>query len=621
MGMRRPASELALTVVVGCLLVLAVCWAAPGRVVDADALSRLAMGRLLSEGGALPGHDPFTFAAPDVRFGDPEWLGDLGFYAVFSGFGESGLQAAAIGCACVGYLLSLMLGRRLGGQPLSLLFMLLSSLPVAAPRISPRNDVHLFWLFPLLGLLGLRALESRRAWFGLMLLGVLWANLHSSFLVAWMFLIGLLWLAPPSSRRIGLGVVLAYPVLPLLGAGGMSSYAQLFDHVRGAGVYRALLSEWQSPLTSSGWLAILPLYVWSALGVAALMTERETRRRLDEERAQWQRGQKGEDLGSARGVDAEGVQSRSLVVERAWLVGMFVVGCVLAFASRRFLPALAYLIVPAIGGSLHPAAARLGRARWPLVAELGLALAGYLVLAARSGSARERESVFARAHGPDGAIAFLKAHAPPGSRVANAFNDGPWLLWFGEGRFQHYLDPRNNLGADILDRYVHEVLADDAAFAHEAERLDIQLALVPQRDPSMQRVHAYLAGARRWRLVYWDGTYALFARDQPRNDALIDRYAYRVLKPTLDLRYLSSAAHESDALARDLSQLDTQSRAYAQVLRAYVQLRDAGGAGPRAEEAAKVIAAAWPALPDTTELTRALTALPQPAQESAAPAR
>jgi hypothetical protein len=575
---RRPVlSDAGATVVAGCLLVLGVIWAAPGRVVDADALSRLSMGRWLLERGAFPLRDPWTFCAPEVRFGDPEWLGDLGLYAVFARFHEAGLQAAAIGCACVGYVLALLLGRALGGRPLTLLGLLLSTLPVAAPRISPRNDVHLFWLFPLLGLLCLRAHDSRRAWSGLLVMGMVWASLHSSFVVAWAFLIAALWLSPSKPRFWGYLVVLAYPLLPLLGPGGVSGYVQLFDHLLGAGVYRALLSEWQSPLTSSGWLAILPLYVLSVLGLAALVAQRAQ--------------------------------------PRLWSWWMFGVGCALAYASRRFLPALAYLIVPAIAGSLHEAARRLGRSSRAVSAVAGLALAAYLVLAARSSSsARERASVFEREPGPQRAIAFLRAHAPVDSHVASAFNDGPWLLWFGQAAFQHCLDPRNNLGAHVLDRYVHAVLADGAAFEREAARLDINLALIPQRDPAMQRVHAYLSGATGWRLTYWDGSYALFARYESKNRRLLEQYGYRTLLPTLDLSYLAAPALQTEALARDLSQLDAQARTYADVIRAYLQLRDAGGAGPRAVAAAKVIAAAWPSLPDTTGLARALSALPQPAQ-------
>ena len=57
--------------------------------------------------------------------------------------------------------------------------------------------------------------------------------------------------------RVGL-VVLLMPLMPLLGPSGFSGYVQLYEHIVGGPVYRAFLSEWASPLTSSGWLAILP---------------------------------------------------------------------------------------------------------------------------------------------------------------------------------------------------------------------------------------------------------------------------------------------------------------------------------------------------------------------------
>ena len=547
------------------LLVLAVVWAAPSRVVDADALSRLAMGRLLVEHARAPLHDPWTFGAPEVPFGNPEWLGDLAWYALYERFGERGLQAAAVSCGALGYVLALALGITLGGRPASVLALLLCTLPAAAPRISPRNDVHLFWLFPVLCWLCAREPPSARRWLGLLALGAVWANLHSSFVVAWPFLLLALRASTPVVRRWAVFVVLAYPALPFLGPSGASSYRQLLDHLLGAGVYRSLLSEWQSPLSSTGWLAIMPLYVLIVLGAGSFIAERP----------------------------------------RALQVLMFGVGCALALASRRFLPAMAYLVAPAMAGPLEAAAMRLGRsARWLALAAAASLLA-YLALAARSSAQRQQASVF----DPDerqAAIAFLREHAPRGSRVANAFNDGPWLLWFGHGAFQHYLDPRNNLGARVLERYVHEVIADASAFEREAERLRIDLVLVPQRDPAWSALLAHLSGAARWRLSYWDGRYALFARDAPQLRAFLERHAYRAIAPTLDLRYLARRATSAPDLEADLTRLASQSRVHATVIRAYLQLREAGGRGPRAVQAAQAIEAAWPQLDDTAGLAQAL---------------
>ncbi|HEY2732609.1 MAG TPA: hypothetical protein VGI70_01425 [Polyangiales bacterium] len=547
-------------------LLLALYVLAPHRVSDADALSRLATGRLLAHGLQLPASDPFTFSNPSAPFGDPEWLGDLLLYGVFDRFGDAGLQDFALLMAALGYALALGLGMAFGGGAWGMSVLLLSTLPAVAPRVSARNDVHLLWIVPLFAWLALRAREQRShrsSLFALFALGWLWANLHASFVLGVPLAIAALLDAREYKRVLPWLALLAYLALPFAGLGGSSSYRQLIDHSVGAAVYRSLISEWQSPLASGGVLAVLPLHLLTLLGMAIFWRERKRVR---------------------------------------WLpLAMFVIGVVLAYRSRRFLPLMAAMIAPALGVGLSGLRRDLPRrAQRVLQIAASLCVLAYCALGLRSLLHRGPSPVFGDRDSPERAAEFMRDHAPAGSRVANLFNDGPWLVFLSAPRVQHYLDPRNNLGAAWLERYVDEVLADPAKFDAEVSRLAITLALVRFDERRGAVLAQHVAASNQWSLVYWDGTHALYARRVEADRELIDHFAYRVLQPTLELSYLDSLPANDPRLERDLRELEKQSPAIASALRGYRLLRSGDRAS--AEEAVHAFERALQELPATEGL-------------------
>jgi hypothetical protein len=351
--------------------------------------------------------------------------------------------------------------------------------------------------------------------------------------------------------------------LPWLGLAGSSTYLQLFDHIAGAEVYRSLISEWQSPLSSGGLLAILPLHVLCLLGVAHFWLERRRIR---------------------------------------WLpLAMFLLGVLLAYRSRRFLPLMAALVAPAVGAGLVSLAARMSRPVLRGLQVFGCAcVLAYVGLGLRSTLHRPAVSVLDPNDAHARAARFIAAHAPAGARLANMFNDGPWLLFWSAPRFRHYLDPRNNLGAALLARYVNDVLPEPREFEAESKRLHITLALMREGDSRGAMLAAYLTTAHEWPLVYWDGSHALHAHRVTQNRALIEHFAYRVLRPSFELSYLDGVRADDAALAQDLAELARQSPALASVLRSYRLLRLGDPAS--ALQAAKLLESALPELPDSPVL-------------------
>ena len=121
------------------------------------------------------------------------------------------------------------------------------------------------------------------------------------------------------------------------------------------------------------------------------------------------------------------------------------------------------------------------------------------------------------------AASFLAAHAADGAKLFNAFNDGPWLLWMTAPRIQHYVDPRNHLGAEFLRQYQVETCCRiRRASSARSARTGARVVLVRDRDPRMQALARHLAQSRDWPLVYWNGEHAIHARRVAAEPALIE---------------------------------------------------------------------------------------------------
>jgi hypothetical protein len=484
--------RIALPAAAAVLLAAATVLVSPWRMVDPDGLTHVEVGRFVVQTRGVPLTDPFTFADPARPWSNPEWLGDVAWYGAWRAGGERGVVALRLVLVALGFLLALRLARRQGAALLPALALLLVALPAGLARFTERNHVHAFWLIPACGLL-LAALQragdrepgaspraARGRLLALALLMIAWANLHGSFPLAWLLLVAALAGGPVAGglrRPAARGLVVLLALAPLLGMVSphlWRNYGQLLDHLTGAPVYREVIVEWRSPFASPSPLMQLPLHLLTAVGLASFLPRCNRR-------------------------EAGGFL-------------LLVAGTALAYASQRFVPEMALLVVPPVAVNLtRAAAASTPTFRRALAAALLVVALPLVGLAAWGARWAGPASVLARPDGPQAAARFL-AGQPPGARVVAPFDAGPWLLWEARGRFTLYLDPRNSLGAAHLRRFLRDILPAPARLEDEARRLGVTHVLVDRHDPRMAALAAHLPAAPSWRQVYADPRYALFAR-------------------------------------------------------------------------------------------------------------
>lgn len=503
-------------------------------IVDPDALSHLATGRWILSHNSVPTTDPFTFVSPERPWNNPEWLGDVLWYSAYGHLGTGGVIAAKTAVLCVGFAAALALAIWAGANAWLAVSLMLSLMPASAARMTVRNHIHAYWLLPLTIYLADRARTDRRFWLPILLAGLLWANLHGSFLLGYATLVitavSALVSGQDLDRRAWVAGVAVYPLLPFLGPQMGGLYVQLYDHAVGTAIYRSLLSEWESPLSAQAWIPIVPLHALTAITVGAVIRLRTRARR-----------------------------------DTRWLL-FFAMAAIASYSSRRFIPLALVLGAPCGSVILSRLLRSLeDRRRSALVGSAVATAAAFLLFAHNATPARA--DVLTSPRTPAAAARFLARSTAAGAHIYNTFNAGPWLLWMGQGHFLHYVDPRNHLGFRRLSEYAKHALTP-RFFDEEVKRFGIEWALLRCSGPQ-DSLLSHLHGSGAWRLTYWDGYYAVFAHaDSP------GPQAFASIAPTLDFD------EQPFPLPRDdVALLREQAPALADALEAYSNVsRGTGGA-------------------------------------------
>jgi len=247
----------------------------------------LAAGRLILERRALVYTEPWSFARQGAAWLNHEWLSDVLYAAWASAFGVESLRFWLLGIVTLTFLLLFDLLRRLTDRPLVSYAAALAALLLARPFMEIRP--HLYTLLGLVLVLWISWLRPRLR-IGLPLLFLLWANLHSG------FVLGLALLALALAAKAGQGdqegeaalswraagvLWIACGVATLVNPYGIHMLLFPFSYALGDSPFRGL-REWLSPfspyaLDVPGYrpaLAIFIILVIAGLGSGRLRQRR-----------------------------------------------------------------------------------------------------------------------------------------------------------------------------------------------------------------------------------------------------------------------------------------------------------------------------------------------------------
>ncbi len=267
--------HLSLPLIVGLLAYLVIVLGGQGVLADPDPYWHIATGRWMIAHGAVPHVDPFSY----TRLGRPwsvvEWLSEIIFAGAFDHFGWRGIIAvAALSFAATMALLVKLLLRYV--PPVYALAAMAAAWMVCLHHLLARPHIFSYPLVVLwIGGLAEARRRGRAPSFWLIPLMLLWANVHSSFILGLMFaaLFGgeaLLDAADwPARRRVvrqwGVFGVLALAAA-LVTPNGIDGVVMPF-RTESMSATMAIVSEWRSP----DFQHFQPLELWLLLALCGVL--------------------------------------------------------------------------------------------------------------------------------------------------------------------------------------------------------------------------------------------------------------------------------------------------------------------------------------------------------------
>jgi hypothetical protein len=439
---------------------------------DADTYWQIALGNWMLAQHAVPHADTFTFTLAGTHWISSQWLAQLLFAEAYGLAGWAGVVVLAAAAIALAFgLLTRFLLERLALSPA--LVLTGAAFVLAAPHMVARPHalalpVMVAWAAGLV-----RALDARRPpSFLLLLLLLLWANLHGSFTFGLALLapvaLEALWHAEPAER---VAVALRWALFGALAlvAACVTPYGPesllVTRRVLELGPALALIGEWQPQ--SFGTLTGFTLCLLAGLGFALL---------------------RGLTLPPFRLLVLLGLTYMALSHSR----------------NAEMLGLLAPLFIAApLAPQLGKSDGAPGKTQWlpslAFVLSLGLASLGFALGALY----QPRAAVT-----PAGAVAALKASGA--KHVLNSYDFGGYLIFSG---VKPFIDGRTELfGKNFVLRHDRAVRLHDVGVLFDLlKQYDIDATLLAPDTPAV----GLLDRLPGWKRVYADGVAVLHVRTHP----------------------------------------------------------------------------------------------------------
>ncbi len=441
----------------------------------------LAAGREIIEAGSVRLVDHWSFTAAGQPWNNHEWLADVIYYLWTGAFGVETLVYWKWLVLILTFAILQRVLARLTGDNVSALVLAVVALAIAAPFIDVRP--HLYSLLGFSVLLWLRLDRVSPLW-TLMLLFLLWVNLHGGFIFGLMA-VGILvfpW-RDPSLGAIGRAalVVAACTLVCLVNPDGLEVFILPLVYAFDTGSPYRELGEWLSPFRPGGIRSPLFFYFMWAPVLVLLYLLPPVRRHT---RIPW-----------------EGLALTALTLA-------------MSLTSRRFIPlfgiSLAVLLAPLAALACYRL--RLDRVS-PVLAAAALLVGLYRLQPYPLQASPAFHYLTAEYSYPVDLMNFMEANGIEGDVFAY-YNWGGYLHWRTGGGLRVFIDGRANTIYDTqtYNDYV-AVLNSAPGWMKYIDNTGAEFILWPHFKGDGQQKLYQLLQTGQWRPVYRDSVGWLLARD------------------------------------------------------------------------------------------------------------
>ncbi|MCB8947197.1 MAG: hypothetical protein H6653_04190 [Ardenticatenaceae bacterium] len=473
------------------LFVIALFTMAVRETLDPDMWWHLRTGEFILQNG-IPAQDVFTFTVPQNAWVTHEWLSQLIMWLVYLAGGLPGLILFFAALIALTYWLLYL---ACDGRPYLAAFIVLLSAITSAIVWGARPQIFNLLLTAVFVLIVERVKEGKwrpRTLWWLPLLTLIWANLHSGYLLGVVLLgtyaVGDLaqrWLATPTERTLPQPVIFqlfGVTIVSFLAAAVNPSGIELWIYpflTLGSGAMQAYIQEWHSP-------DFHQTYFWPFAGMLA--------------------------LGAIGWIFNK---KHPTITELLLLLGTGAAGLL----SARHIPLFAIVATPiivrhwqdVIASSRFAAASQNPQPKQvikPLFAVLNwvILLVAVATAVLYTISKIDNNQIAIAAQYPVAAVDYLEASGLDEARGYNSYNWGGYLIWRGVPVF---VDGRADVyGDSFLLRY-RETFEVRATWEEPLDEYAVDYVLMERGTP----LTAVLAASPEWTQVYEDEIAEIFIRD------------------------------------------------------------------------------------------------------------
>jgi hypothetical protein len=472
------------------LFVIALFTMAVRETLDPDMWWHLRTGEVILQSG-IPTQDVFSFTVPNNPWVTHEWLSQLIMWLVYLAGGLPGLMLFFAGLIALTFWLLYL---ACPGRPYLATFIVLLAAITSAIVWGVRPQIFNLLLTSVFILIVERVKDGQwrpRTLWWLPLLTLIWANLHSGYLLGIVLLgtyavgdVAQRWLAAPTERTLSKTAVshlFAVTIISFLAAAINPSGINLWIYpflTLGSGAMQAYIQEWLSPDFHQTYF--WPFAVMLALGVLGWVFNKK-RPSLTELLLFLGTGAAG--LLSARHIPLFAIVATPIIV-RHWL----------GVASDSKL-------APLLNNSQEDVPVK------PLFAGLNILLL-LLALATAvfwAGSKIGNNDSAIAARYPVAAVDFLQSSALAEARGYNSYNWGGYLIWRGVPVF---VDGRADVYGDPFLLFYRRTFEVQPNWQEPLAQYDVEYVLMERGTP----LTAVLSASPDWKTAYQDDIAQIFIR-------------------------------------------------------------------------------------------------------------
>ncbi len=506
-GLFKSSTPIVLNVVVLVFALMVLCAFGVRTIVSGDVWTHLVSGQLMAEKGGVPHTDQSSFSRADAEMVVPTWLYDKIIYKVWKTMGPNGVTLMHLGIVLMTFLVMLPLARKWCNFPSVSLGIILSAWLLSFKfSVTPSLAVL---IFPAIFLVLLNGnTRSVYLWTLIPLCQWLWVNMYSSFLIGPLLCL-LMAVQAFFSSDDDEDVVYAPKIY--LGL-ALFCIGVTFINPYGFELHKHVVAQWDSALLSYVSVWISPFAGQFKSGLSSIL------------------------LVLTLIVGACGLVTfhRKLPLMLTIIVALV---AFMAVRSIQYVEILAILAFPFICLTIQASLVVLDDVVKNLSGGKKIVeyLASALVIALsvfslhnivsnryynKTGSAASFGLGVDESALPAAAAIIIGDPAFP-ERALNMPIDGGYLSWrFPERKI--FVDSRAVLyGKDFFEKMESALQGDDEAWRSVIDENKIDAVIIPCSSGNGGKIVASIKRKKDWKLVYFDGTTAVFIRDLERYAGLI----------------------------------------------------------------------------------------------------